>query len=174
MSQFTADPFQTPRHLLTVFCDGMLHIALHMVCCNKTKYFRLRLSYQVRLESCETGERHKRDLKETWARMMKIESSRQTWTIWANKQTYIVTPWAPDGANKAKAALSECLSTLLLLRWPWPSISLVSGPLCEEPGTGPVSRPRSSHLEYNLHTALARGDKRNKQNYPLHLYFYCF
>ena len=40
---------------------------------NKTKYFRLRLSYEV------SSERPKRDLRLTWERKMKIESSRQDW-----------------------------------------------------------------------------------------------
>ena len=59
---------------------------------NKTKYSKL-LQYWA-----------ERDIRETWARMMKIESSRQTWTgqmdKWMNEQTDIVTPWAPDGAKK--------------------------------------------------------------------------
>ena len=51
---------------------------------NKTKYFRLRLSYT------KIGQRAiKRDLRETWARMMKIESSWQTWT----KRTDSRTKW---------------------------------------------------------------------------------
>ena len=50
---------------------------------NKTKYLRLRPSCQVR-ELKETWERPKRGLRKTWKRarasMMKIETSRQTWT----------------------------------------------------------------------------------------------
>ena len=52
---------------------------------NKTKYFLLRLSYEV------GKERPKSDLREIWARKMKKLNT--------NRWTPIVTPWAPDEAK---------------------------------------------------------------------------
>ena len=55
----------------------------------------------------ELFKKYERDLKETWAREMKIESSRQTWNERTNKRTdehtnertKVSLSWAPDGAK---------------------------------------------------------------------------
>ena len=73
---------------------------------NKTKYFRLRLSYEISQEKAnrdlwKAWEWPKIDLRRTWTRKMKIQSSIQTMTM-TDKETEISTPWAPDGAKEMR------------------------------------------------------------------------
>ena len=57
---------------------------------------------------------NRRDLRESWARMIKIDSSRQTWT-------WLLIPWAPDRAKKVYCIY--CVNTLNFNQCPVWSIS---------------------------------------------------
>ena len=77
---------------------------------NKTKYLRLRLSYQVRSESWEkelrkTWERPERDLRETWPEWRRLRG--QTWTGHTNERTEILTPWASGRSQKFASTKSS-------------------------------------------------------------------
>ena len=61
---------------------------------NKTKYFRLLLSYKK-----VKSERAEGDMRETWARKMNFRSSRQVRIGRTDGRTQIVTPRAPKRAK---------------------------------------------------------------------------
>ena len=85
-------------------------IILKRFCWNKTQYFRLRLVWlwfwcsecsRIALwllsECSLSADLFLTDCLKIWARMMKIDCSRQT----CHRRTDRVTPWAPVGAKKA-------------------------------------------------------------------------
>ena len=67
-------PLRVIKGVIILLHHGKTYSKISKCLLNKIKHFRLCLSYDVSSES------PKRDLRETWTRKMKIESSRQTRT----------------------------------------------------------------------------------------------
>ena len=95
----------------TLLCNVIIckaHSKLKPLSQTSRSIFRLRLSYEIsygkakRRDPRKTWEWPKIDLRETWARKMKIHSSRRLDKLWlwqTDRQTDIATPRAPDGAK---------------------------------------------------------------------------